>query len=139
MTTEVEMKRVLARKIRDEDLIHLNSLVNRIDFGIGLTIFVKGSVISGSLVSGKKYYDSVAENLKASGETGEALAVFFERKAQDQYTSNSEDFEFPNNFLHFDKVTIRQDNGQMGQLNGAMLRIKIEEIEGYILGNLSAS
>lgn len=139
MTTEEEMKSVVAHKIQDEDLVQLNRLVNSIDFGLGITIFVKGSVISGSLVSGKKYYNFVADKLKAIGDTGEALAVYFEQKAQNQYTKNSDDFIYPSTFLHIDMVQIRQDDGRMGQLNGAMLRIKIEEIEGYILGNLNAS
>ncbi|HAU5602429.1 TPA: gas vesicle protein [Citrobacter koseri] len=136
MPTEEQMKSVVACKIQDEDLLQLNDVVNRVDFGLGLTIFVKGSVISGSLISGKKYYTALAGKLKESGEVGTALAVYFDQKAESQYTKTSDDFIFPNNFLHIDQVEIRRDDGRMGQLNGGMLRIKIEEIEGYILGNI---
>lgn len=137
MSDEVEINEVLAFKVRDEDLTFLNTMVNRFDFGMGITLIVKGSVITGELIAGKKYYELTAEKLKTVGFVGEALSQYFERKGTTGYTSTDPDFEYPNNFLHLDKVFIRQDNGQMGALNNALLRIKIEEIEGHILGTFS--
>ncbi|MBJ9011226.1 type 1 periplasmic-binding domain-containing protein [Citrobacter koseri] len=137
MSDELEINEVLACKVKDEDLTFLNMMVNRFDFSLGITLIVKGSVISGQLIAGKKYYELTAENLKAVGSVGESLSQYFERKGTIGYTSTDPDFAYPNNFLHLEKVFIRQDNGQMGALNNALLRVKIEEIEGHILGTAS--
>ncbi|SUW63465.1 Uncharacterised protein [Buttiauxella agrestis] len=137
MSEDAELEQVLALKVRDEDLMFLNNIVNQTDCGIGITLFVHGGVISGTLISGKKYYKFVADNLKAAGPSGEALSQFFERKGSTGYTSEDPSFEYPNNFLHLENVQIRNGEGKMGLLNNAMLRLKIEEIEGHILGNIS--
>ncbi|HHA2323629.1 TPA: gas vesicle protein [Enterobacter hormaechei] len=137
MSNEVELNQVLALKAQDEDLLFLNSIVNRTGCGIGITLFVKGNLITGSLIAGKKYYQFVGDNLKSIGETGVALAQYFENKGAKQYTSDEPGFEYPNNFLHLENVKIRNDGGVMATLNNAMLRVKIEEVEGHIMGNIS--
>lgn len=38
MSDEVDLKQVLALKAQDEDLLFLNSIVNRTDCGIGITL-----------------------------------------------------------------------------------------------------
>ncbi|HAU5660006.1 gas vesicle protein [Citrobacter sp. Cf140] len=134
MSDEVEINEVLAFKFRDEDLTFLNTMVNRFDFSMGITLIVQGSVISGQLIAGKKYYELTAEKLKSVGFVGEALSQYFESKATNDYTSTDPDFVYPYNFLHLENVCIRQDNGQMNTLNNALLRVKIEEIEGHIIG-----
>ncbi|MGV2813511.1 gas vesicle protein [Enterobacter cancerogenus] len=137
MSNENELNQVLALKAQDEDLLFLNSIVNRTDCGIGITLFVKGNLITGTLIAGKKYYQFVADNLKSVGESGAALAQYFEDKGTKQYTSGESGFAYPNNFLHLENVKIRNDGGVMGTLNNAMLRVKIEEVEGHIMGNIS--
>lgn len=98
MSEEVELQHVLALKVKDQDLMFLNDIVNRTNCGIGITLFVKGNVISGSLIAGRKYYGFVSENLKAIGSVGEALSQYFENKGTNGYTSDKPDFEYPNNF-----------------------------------------
>lgn len=134
MSDEIEIGEVVAYKVKDEDLLFLNSIVNKFDYGIGVTLFSNGSVTTGTLISGKQYYSFVAERLKEAGSVGESLAQFFENKGATSYTSDDPDFLYPNNFLHLENVHIRQDNGRMAALNNAMLRIKIEEIDGHMIG-----
>ena len=78
MNEDFELQEVLSFKVKDSDLSFLNGMVNKLDFGIGITLFVKGCVITGSLISGRKYYSIVSDNLKASGAVGEALSGFVE-------------------------------------------------------------
>ncbi|OMP89783.1 gas vesicle protein [Raoultella terrigena] len=134
MSEDLDLQQVLAFKVKDEDLSFLNGMVNRAGLGIGITLFVKGSVISGSLIAGRKYYQLVSDNLKSSGTIGEALSTYFETKGKDGYTSDDPNFEYPNNFLHLENIKVRCDNGQMGSLNNAMLRIKIDEVDGHLIG-----
>lgn len=136
MSEQDELQEVLALKTKDEDLTFLNGIVNKLNLGIGVTLFVKGSVITGSLIAGRKYYQLVSDGLKSSGEIGEALSTYFETKGKDGYTSEDPDFEYPNNFLHLENIKVRCDNGQMGPLGNAMLRVKIDEIDGHFIGNI---
>lgn len=138
MSDEVERKQVLAVKVKDVDLLFLNSIVNRLKISMGITLIVQGSVITGQLIAGEQYYKLTAEKFKAIGPAGEALSQYFEHRGTTGYTSEDPAFEYPNNFLHLEKAFIRQDNGHMGALNNALLRVKIEEIEGHILGSTSA-
>ena len=137
MNEDSELQEVLSFKVKDSDLSFLNGMVNKLDFGIGITLFVKGCVITGSLISGRKYYSIVSDNLKASGAVGEALSAYFETKGMDGYTSADPDFEYPNNFLHLENIKIRGGSGVIGSLSDAMLRVKIEEIDGHFIGNIS--
>ena len=58
-------------------------------------------------------------------------------KGRDGYTSPDPDFEYPNNFLHLENIKIRGGSGVIGSLSDAMLRVKIEEIDGHFIGNIS--
>ncbi|WP_320734029.1 gas vesicle protein [Enterobacter kobei] len=138
MSDQVEVNQVEAFKVKDEDLLFLNKMVNRFDLGIGITLFSQGNVISGQLISGKKYYALTAEKLKKAGNAGEALAHFFENKGAEGYTSDDPEFEYPNNFLHLEGIKVQIGNGQMSTFNNSLLRIKIEETEGHIVGNASS-
>lgn len=137
MSEEVELQNVLAVKVKDEDLLFLNDIVNRTNCGIGITLFVGGNIISGTLIAGRKYYKFVSDNLKAIGSEGEALSQYFEKKGDVGYTSEDPDFKYPNNFLHLENVQVRSDKGTMDTLANAMLRVKIEEVEGHIFGNIN--
>lgn len=136
MSEQDELQEVLALKTKDQDLTFLNSIVNKLNIGIGITLFVKGSVITGSLIAGRKYYQLVSDDLKSYGEFGEALSAYFETKGKDGYTSEDPNFEYPDNFLHLENIKVRCDNGQMGPLGNAMLRVKIDEIDGHFIGNI---
>ncbi|WNI62364.1 gas vesicle protein [Enterobacter asburiae] len=138
MSDQVEVSQVEAFKVKDEDLLFLNKMVNRFDLSIGITLFSQGNVISGQLIPGKKYYALTAEKLKTAGTAGEVLAQFFEKKGAEGYTSEDPDFEYPNNFLHLESIKVQRGDGQMGPINNALLRIKIEETEGHIMGNASS-
>lgn len=137
MSEEVELQHVLALKVKDEDLLFINDIVNRTNYGIGITLFVSGNIISGTLIAGRKYYKFLSDNLKALGSDGEALSQYFEKKGEIGYTSAEPDFEYPNNFLHLENVEVRSEQGTMGTLANAMLRVKIEEVEGHIFGNVN--
>ncbi|HED2507160.1 TPA: gas vesicle protein, partial [Klebsiella michiganensis] len=41
MNEDFELQEVLSFKVKDSDLSFLNGMVNKADFGIGITLFVK--------------------------------------------------------------------------------------------------
>lgn len=123
---------VISRSIYDRDLEFLAGLVERVDIDIGVTLMVKGLLVSGMLVSGKKYYTQASEHLQSSGEAAKAISHYFSAKADNFGLQQSEDAEL--NFLNLINIAFLKGDGQMGDINGGRLRLKIEEVDGYILG-----
>ncbi|MCG1031782.1 hypothetical protein J5S76_07285 [Bacillus amyloliquefaciens] len=128
---------VISRSIYDRDLEFLADLVEKLDIEIGITLMVKGLFVSGMLVAGKKYYTQVSEHLQSSGEAGKAISKYFSAKADNFGIEQSEEVEL--NFLNLINIAILKGDGQMGDLNGGRLRLKLEEVDGYILGKPSNS
>ncbi|GLR11010.1 gas vesicle protein [Mixta theicola] len=132
-----EVKNVVASKMRDMDLVYLTNIVNAVGGSFGITLFLKGTVISGLMISGKEYYSTLAENLALVGDVGENLAQHFSRVADDVYTPVSESESIPANFIHMKDVKIKSGTGEFDEMQNALLRLKIEEIDGHIVGNVS--
>lgn len=124
---------VISRSIYDQDLEFLVNLVEELHIDIGLTLMVKGFLVSGTLVSANKYYTQVSEHLQLSGDAGKAIAQYFSAKANNFGVEKSEKSE--PNFLNLINISYLKGDGLMGDMKGARLRLKIEEVDGYILGN----
>ncbi|URQ59501.1 gas vesicle protein [Pantoea alhagi] len=137
MSEDREVKNVVASKMRDMDLVYLANIVNAVGGSFGITLFLKGTVISGLMISGKEYYSTLAENLAQVGDIGENLAEHFARVADDVYTPVSESESIPANFIHMKDLRIKSGNGEFDEMHNALLRLKIEEIDGHIVGNVS--
>ncbi|CAI1502617.1 Uncharacterised protein [Serratia grimesii] len=138
MSEENEEQVVISRKLQDADLLKFADLANKYDYSIGITILSKGVLITGRTISGKQYYNSIAD---ASGSA--PIAEYFRKVSAPLYTlqdgENVATVNFPLNFIHLENVSMKSGDGLFSQLNGALLRIKIEEIDGYILGESKAS
>lgn len=126
------IEEVISRSIYDRDLEYLADLVDKLDIDIAVTLMVKGLLVSGMLVSGKKYYSQVSEHLQSSGDAAKAISQYFSERATSFDAEKSEGAEL--NFLNLINISFLKGDGQMGDINGARLRLKIEEIDGYILG-----
>src|SRR5437879_2801038 len=75
---------------RDAMLIMLAEMSNKADMEMGLTLIIGGSVISGRLISGKKYLEAVAEQLSVAGEMGEVLAKLYNTVKDEFFTTTTE-------------------------------------------------
>ena len=124
---------VISRSIYDQDLEYLVNLVEKLNIDIGVTLIVKGLLVSGMLVSGKKYYTEVSEHLQSSGVAAKAISQYFTEKADNFGVEKQEDAEI--NFLNLINISFLKGDGLMRDMKGARLRLKIEEVDGYILGN----
>ncbi|MCU6674660.1 gas vesicle accessory protein GvpU [Leclercia adecarboxylata] len=134
---QTEIREVISRSIYDNDLGFLAELIEKLDIEIGITLMVKGLLVSGMLVSGKKYYTQVSEQLQSSGEAAKAISQYFSAKAENFGIEKPEEAEF--NFLNLINIAFLKGDGQMGEVNGGRLRLKLEEVDGYILGKPSNS
>ncbi|END6102915.1 gas vesicle protein [Yersinia enterocolitica] len=129
-----QIQEVISYKMKDADLMYLASIAN-VGAGITITLFTKGIIISGTLTSGKEYYNSVASNLVNIGELGSQVAEYFSNAGKTLYTQDDNNSkELPLNFLHLKQFATHKNDGGLVHRTGSLLRVKIEEIDGYYLG-----
>jgi len=135
-----ELQSVEARKLRDNDLLFLANLVNRSEAGVDLTLLVSGTLITGTLISGKKYYTLMQDKFSSFSQNsyGSLVKEYFadvcEVYTPQPENAGDENNEIPLNFIHLEEVAMQTGNGGFSSINGALLRLKIEEVDGYIMG-----
>lgn len=150
MSEPNEEPSVVARKLSDFDLSVFANLVNHTEVGVGLTLLVGGTLISGTLISGKKYYAALQERFSSYSPDsyGSVLKEHFsncyevyapENITEGSDTADANQTEIPLNFIHLEDVSLQGGNGGFTAINGALLRLKIEEIDGHIFGTTSST
>lgn len=101
-------------------------------------------MITGKLISGKKYYAAMQEKFESFGPDSygalmkEHFSISYqvydpEIKDEDTGEDVIKD-ELPLNFIHLENVSLQTGNGGFTAINGGLLRLKIEEVDGYIFG-----
>lgn len=132
---ESKIQEVISHKARDNDLLYLVRMAN-IGVSVGITLFTKGSIITGVLMSGKNYYETIGSKMADAGEYGVQLAEYYTRNGKELYTpSDDPDKEIPLNFLHLKEISVLNGAGNFIKIKDVCLRIKIEEIDGHYVGN----
>lgn len=129
------MQNVISNKILDADLIFFAESANKHGINVGVTLFSKGAVITGSTISGKSYYERLVKSL-GPYEQGSKLEIVADyligaKKEYEALSEASDDY----NYLHLEKISIISSGDKVSPINNALLRINIGEVEGYILGN----
>lgn len=129
------MQNVISNKILDADLIFFAEAANKHGVSVGVTLFSNGAVITGTIISGKEYYERLVKSLGPYVE-GSKLAIVADylkgaKKEYEALSKASDDY----NYLHLEKISIISLGDKVSRVNNALLRINIGEVEGYILGN----
>lgn len=133
---------VNATKLRDIDLCVFADLTNIHNIGLDLTLFVKGTVFSGQLISGGEFYKLSAEKYSSFKDDtfGSLVKHHFDARIHSYeklYDTNEvENTDLDINYLHLNQV-LMQVGGVRVNIGGGLLRLKIEEIDGYILGRIA--
>ncbi|WP_380180984.1 gas vesicle accessory protein GvpU [Kalamiella sp. sgz302252] len=136
MSEPSEMTNVFASKMRDADLNFIANIASKLGVGLGVTLFVKGALVTGNTISGKEYYEQIVEFFGETqeGSVEQAIANYFKRTGEAYYTPEDDEASVPLNFLHLKDVSFRLGSEQFSQHKNGLLRIKIEEIDGFMLG-----
>lgn len=125
-----------AMKSKDATVTYRASIAN-LGTGVSITLFLSGVVVTGNLISGKQYYESIASDIKGSGgESAEIIAKYFSEVGEAVYGLNDEADAPPTNFIHLNEVSLLKGDGNMFNFSNGLLRVKIEEIDGIIIGRL---
>ena len=121
----------------DDFLRMLIKIVNEGCVNFGVTLNVKGNVVSGTLINAKVYIDKFGEMF--------AKGLSRENPNQDLMETFSLDAESPSvsDFIHLDNATIHQTfnpEPMPSSIQAAALWIgRLSEIDGFILGELISS
>lgn len=136
MSEEKEFSTVLSRKITDADLSFCVDMANKHEANMGVTLFCKGIIITGMIISGREYYAGVADSFGLKQDGASAWGDYFRQIGGAFYSKQDgeEDKEFPNSFIHLKDVQLSAGTSGFTPYKNAFLRLKVEEIDGHIIG-----
>ncbi|MCM3789433.1 hypothetical protein M3221_13590 [Domibacillus indicus] len=112
---------------------------------IGITLNVRGTIVSGLLVGYKTFLKGKAEmfrSIQTNQEFGEVLAGFFDT-ASENYEKGKTDSEesgkdLQPNFIHLKNAKFYDSNGTLpNEGEGFWWRGKLSDVSGFTLGNFS--
>lgn len=128
--------------VQDVELLEQIRLIERLEqfdsemsVSFPITLFVNGAIISGDLITLKKYYECLSENykeLKSDNELDKIIPETF----SDFYSQKKNYLEGKENtthdFIHLKNVKILNQNSMI--LRDAFLRVKVNSVDGFFLG-----
>ncbi|MDD1966963.1 gas vesicle protein [Pseudomonas putida] len=119
----------------------LVGFLNDTNLRIGITLTIGGSVITGTLIPHKAYFERLADDFSApftsqNAETAEALRTrILAFEAPDEADTPSS----PAQYLHLQNARVHHGGNQLFPDTGTYWRGKIAAVEGFVLGELSMS
>lgn len=131
--------------MKDDFLITFINIVNEIkELSIDVTLNVKGTMISGSLISSDSYLKEVSNGFKnANGNAtiGQVFSENLDRLAEEVATSpsnveeKSDTKKAETNFIHLKNAKIVHLNGNF--ITNSVWRGKVESVDGFFLGSFN--
>jgi hypothetical protein len=142
--SEIEIKQSFEGISLDWYLQHLVKLANDTGLEFGITLSVGGSVVSGTLISGRKYFDKFASEFSASwpGQDKEEIKSSISKiGAIYDKPDNEEDrlVNPPPQFIHLANARIFHGREMLPSSVGVLWRGKLNAVSGFSLGSLSTT
>ncbi|PLR66646.1 gas vesicle accessory protein GvpU [Bacillus sp. UMB0893] len=107
---------------------------NKHAFSLDITLNVKGSVISGTMVSAKEYFDALSETFEDGSEIAQELSEQLSI-ASESVESNG---DAEAHFIHLKNTKVYIGDSKSTPSKGQILwRGKLKEIDGFFLGKIS--
>lgn len=138
--SDVELKLFSDGQSVDWYLQKLVSIANSSGIQFGITLVVGGSVVSGQLVGGQKYFEEFAREFAEAwpGERREDIRRAFASNAEIYQRSPQEDEKgFPPQFIHLIDARCFYPGSQLPNNRGVLWRGRINAVSGFSLGMLS--
>ncbi|MGY0613465.1 gas vesicle accessory protein GvpU [Luteimonas sp. A501] len=138
-----DIKLMLDGNSVDWFLQHLVSIANESSLEFGLTLFTEGLIISGQLVSGKKYFSTFAAEFSnaypGDEESKATIKSAFESNGKIYDQGADEEVPPPPQFIHLINARCFSHNGQpLPNNRGVAWRGRINAVSGFNLGQLGA-
>lgn len=132
-------------EIKDAILYTLISLVNNEEYGVelGVTVSVKGTVISGLLVGYDKYLKGIEETFNIPGNEaaqsiGKVFGLLSEQLHEDTDEQENEEDKSEPQFIHLKDAIIFNSNLPINS-QGVWWRGKLSSIDGFSFGNFESN
>jgi len=131
-------------KNEDDIFMIFNHLTNRGNLeGVGVTISINGSVVTGNLISYEQYLESTLEMVNSgfSSEVenesllGRLLKDALEVESQDEENSDEKEELEPPNYIHLKNAKVVFGSSLI-PANGGLWRAKVDSLDGFMLGSL---
>lgn len=144
----LELGKILAEKDSDWFLVMLLNIVNQGTIEFGLTLNVGGSVISGTLISGKKYFSEFAKQFSNAIGTPEEASN--EPSIEESFRKLGDIYDLPEGkqgeelknqapvtYIHLRDANVFFKDGTIPTGVGVFWRGKLSSVDGFSLGNLN--
>lgn len=125
--------------LNDYVLEELVALVNAGNYEISVTLQVSGMLVSGLLVSGKRFFEGYSDDLSSPFEPGsemEEAVREFALTNRAVYDREGEEVD-PPMFIHLRDARYVTPGGLLPTNNGVWWRGRLSEVGGFSLGSLS--
>lgn len=130
----------------DSHLQHLVRMVNNAetDFSFGITLFTSAGVVTGSLISRKKYFEKFGQSFKSGFDQSfpdtdwQYIADSFAAKGTEgDDLPEGDEYECPPQFVHLDGASLLSGDGSLIMKSGILWRGKLQAVTGFTLGTIS--
>lgn len=109
---------------------------NRHGFSLDITLNMKGSMVSGTTISAKEYFEILSEKF----EDGKEVAQQVSKKLANASETAEENSEKGASFIHLKNTRIYCGDSKPTPSNGKIVwRGKLNEVDGFFLGKISES
>jgi predicted hydrocarbon binding protein len=130
--------------VGDSFLQYLINLTNLLNIEIRITLNVSGFLVSGSIVSGAKYFEGFGKDfssMHSPSDDPERLKDYFSKFSEIYTQSIEEDKEIPSqDYIHLkNAIFINAAGSSVNSLPGVWWRGRTSEVSGFTLGNPSAN
>lgn len=146
---QLEMARSAARHDPDWFLQTFVSMANKSDITVGVTLLVKGAVVTGQLIGGAEYFETFGRQFGAAvGMSDEEAAGLYKPIIEDMYSRQPETEEDSDDtpsdpgpgFIHLKNVRVCHGTSHVPENHdGILWRGKLAEVDGFILGELQSA
>ncbi|ABE43295.1 gas vesicle accessory protein GvpU [Polaromonas sp. JS666] len=135
----IDCEREIHGQSVDYYLQQLVSLANENEYEIGITLLLGGSVVSGILIGGRKYFDTFAADFSAAwtGEDKDEIHNSFAAYGDIYDPAKRKQLPMPPQYIHLQNARIQFLNGSMPTNGGVLWRGKINAVSGFHLGMLA--
>jgi hypothetical protein len=127
--------------ILEDRLLQFLASFADINIEIGVTLYVGGLIISGTIIGIRRYLELFSESVRTSTGNNKELidlvASFFDRLQIPEDKEISEAFEREATFIHLRDVVIIQTSAPPQEIKIPLTRIKIASVDGFSLGCLA--
>ncbi len=127
---------------KDKDwFLHSLVVISNLGLSVGITLNVGGAVISGTMISGKTYFEKLSKLIGSGTGDDRLRTVLSEAIAQNVavYDDKEEDSEPAVSYIHLEDARCYYPNGNLPTNEGVLWRGKLTSIDGFFMGNLKGN